>query len=544
MLRNESYADMRRNFTWTLPERYNIGVDVVDRHADADPDALALIYESAGGDIRKYSFQEIKRQSNRLANALIASGVKRGDRVAILLPQSPETAISHIAAYKMGCIALPLFTLFGPDALHFRLADSGANVLITNTDGVDKVMELRSELPNLKIVVATGETRTGGVHDFDDLVARGSDEFQPVDTAPDDPAVIIYTSGTTGNPKGALHGHRVLLGHLPGVELPQNLFPKEGDLFWTPADWAWIGGLLDVLLPSWHHKVPVLAHRARKFDPEEAFALMERHGVRNAFLPPTALKIMRQVANPRERYRFALRSIGSGGETLGQELMQWGRDTFGLDINEFYGQTECNLIVGNCGEVMPVRPGSMGRAIPGHDVGIVDDEGEPQPDGAVGNIAVRRPDPVMFLEYWNNPEATGNKFVGDWLLTGDTGWRDEDGYFWFAGRADDVITSAGYRIGPAEVEDSLLKHPAVAMAAVIGRPDPLRTQVVKAFVVLAEGVQGSDGLSKEIQAFVRDRLAAHEYPREVEFVSELPMTATGKILRRELRLREEAKHRE
>jgi len=534
----KSYEEMRGKFAWDIPSRYNIGVDIVDRHADVDPFATALIYESAAGEVVRYTFQDLKRLSNRLANALAAKGVRRGDRVAVLLPQSVETIVGHVAAYKLGAIALPLFTQFGPEALHYRLTDSGAKALITNAECVDKIMAMRADLPDLGTVLLTGNDKLAGVDRFDELVAAGHEDFEPEDTAPDDPALIIYTSGTTGNPKGALHGHRVLLGHLPGVELPHNFFPRPGDLFWTPADWAWIGGLIDVLLPSLHHKVPVLARRGRKFDPEEAFALMARHNVRNAFLPPTALKLMRQVPQPKQRYGYALRSIGSGGETLGEELMQWGRETFGLDINEFYGQTECNLIVGNCGELMPIRLGSMGRAIPGHEVGIVDDDGTPLADGMVGNIAVRKPDPVMFLGYWNNPRATTDKFAGDWLLTGDTGRRDEEGYFWFSGRSDDVITSAGYRIGPAEVEDTLIRHPAVAMAAVIGKPDPVRTEIVKAFIVLARPDTASDALRDDIQDFVRQRLAAYEYPREIEFVDELPMTATGKIMRRELRMRE------
>jgi acetyl-CoA synthetase len=255
-------------------------------------------------------------------------------------------------------------------------------------------------------------------------------------------------------------------------------------------------------------------------------------------MPPTALKMMRRVARPRERWDFALRSIGSGGETLGAELLDWGRATFGLTVNEFYGQTECNLVVANCARIMPARPGSMGRAVPGHEVAIVDDSGNPLPDGEPGNIAIARPDPVMFLGYWNDPEATENKFAGDWLLTGDTGTRDEDRYFRFVGREDDVISSGGYRIGPGEVEDCLIQHPAVAMAAVVGVPDALRGQRVKAFVVLGEGARAGDDLAAEIQDFVKIRLAAHEYPREVEFVTDLPLTATGKIIRKDLRARE------
>ena len=345
--------------------------------------------------------------------------------------------------------------------------------------------------------------------------------------------MIIYTSGTTGNPKGALHGHRVLPGHLPGVELPHEFFPQPGDLFWTPADWAWIGGLFDVLMPAWHHGVPVLVHRFTKFDPERAMDLMARHGVRNVFLPPTALKLLRQADVRPGGAR--LRTLASGGETLGGELLDWGRRTFGLTINEYYGQTECNLVVGNAACLMEVRAGSMGRPIPGHRVAIIDEQGNELPPGTEGAVAVRRPDPVMFLGYWNKPGATAGKFIGDWLVTGDRGRRDADGYLWYLGRDDDVITSAGHRIGPGEIEECLMGHPAVALAAAIGVPDPVRTEAVAAYVVLRPGHAPSDALAREVQDFVRTRLAAYEYPRQVRFVDELPMTATGKIMRRMLR---------
>ena len=536
----ESYQELRARFRWAVPARYNIGVDVCDKWA-GEPDRLALVFKKnpgePGPEVVRYSFRDLKRLSNRLANALAAHGLARGERLGILLPQAPETALAHIAAYKLGAIAVPLFTLFGVEALEYRLADSGAKALVTDTGGLAKIAEIRDRLPALEFVLCIdgpGDGALGFHHELD----KARDAFTPVDTAADDPALIIYTSGTTGPPKGALHAHRTLLGHLPGVEMPQELFPQANDLFWTPADWAWIGGLIDVLLPSLHHGVPVLAHRMAKFDPEEAFRLMAEFGVRNAFMPPTALKMMRRVAAPRARWDYALRSIGSGGETLGAELLDWGRETFGLTVNEFYGQTECNLVVANCARIMAVRPGSMGRAVPGHEVAIVDDDGTPLPDGAPGNIAIARPDPVMFLGYWNDPEASESKFAGDWLLTGDTGARDEDGYFRFLGRADDVISSGGYRIGPGEVEDCLIQHPAVAMAAVIGVPDALRGARVKAFVVLDDGATASDALAAEIQDFVKTRLAAHEYPREVEFVAALPLTATGKIIRKDLRARE------
>jgi acetyl-CoA synthetase len=533
--RQTDYGRLYRDFAWNIPARYNIGVDTCDRHADGT-DRLALVYVADTGTVTELSFDHFCRQSNRFANVLRAHGFTRGDRLAILLPQMPETAIAHLAAFKSGLISVPLFTLFGQEALQFRLFDSGARGIVTDLSGAEKLQACRHALPNLQRIYVIGAAQNSAAGEsFPALLEKASDSFTPVDTGPDDPALLVYTSGTTGNPKGALHGQRVLLGHLPGVELPQDFFPQPGDRFWTPADWAWVGGLLDVLLPAWHHGVPVVAHRARKFDPHEAVDLMARHQVRNTFLPPTALKLMRMadVRPPKP----LLRSIGSGGETLGAELLDWATQTFGVTPNEFYGQTECNLVASNNTTLFPIRPGSLGRAVPGHSVAIVGEDGQPVPPGQVGTIAVRRPDPVMFLGYWNNPTATEAKYAGEYLLTGDLARMDEDGYLWFAGRSDDLITSAGYRIGPGEIEDCLLRHPAVSMAAVAGIPDPVRTEAVKAWIVLRAGHDGSPELAADIQDFVKGRLAAHEYPRHVAFVAELPMTATGKIIRKDLRAR-------
>ena len=530
----ETYDEVYRSFRWRIPEFYNIGVDICDKWAHQRY-RLALIYEDAKGQVEKFTFWDLKKLSNKLANALRAFGIDRGDRVGILLPQCPETAISHIAVYKIGAIAIPLFTLFGTDALEYRLANSEAKGIITDGANLDKIVAIWGELPRLKTVMVTKGGKGEKVIDFWESIGKASPEFKPLKTKADDPALIIYTSGTTGPPKGALHAHRVVLGHLPGVEFPNNFFPREDDLFWTPADWAWIGGLIDALFPSLHHGIPVVAHRAKKFDPEEAFHLIARYGIRNAFMPPTALKMMRQVQEPRSRYDYHMRSIGSGGETLGEELLDWGKQTMGLVINEFYGQTEVNLVVANCAEIMEIKPGSMGKAVPGHIVEVVDEGGNVLPPGTVGQVAIRRPDPVMFLNYWKNQEATEEKYSGDWCLTGDLARKDNDGHFWFVGRTDDVITSAGYRIGPAEIEDCLMKHPAVGMAAVIGSPDEVRTEIVKAFIVLKPEATPSQALEEEIKSFVKVRLAAHEYPREIEFVKELPLTATGKIMRKELR---------
>ena len=378
--RGSTYDEVYRSFRWDIPEFYNMGVDVCDKHAH-QKNRLALIYETEAGETETYTFRQLKRLSNQFANTLKTLGFGVGDRLGILLPQCPETAIAHIAAFKTGGVSIPLFTLFGPDALKYRLNNSEAKGVITDGDNLDKILEIKEMLPYLKHVFVNRGRQGKDIIDFWQAVENASDQFRPVNTRPDDPAMIIYTSGTTGPPKGAYHAHRMLLGHLPGVEFPHNFLPEENDLFWTPADWAWIGGLFDVLLPSWHHGIPVLAYRARKFDPEHAFYMMAKHGVRNTFIPPTALKLMRQVKNPKDRHSFNLRSLASGGETLGEELLEWGRTQLDVTITEFYGQTEANLVVGNCSEIMQIRPGSMGRPMPGHTVEIVDDAGHLLPTG-------------------------------------------------------------------------------------------------------------------------------------------------------------------
>jgi acetyl-CoA synthetase len=530
-----TYDEVARGFRWETPQRFNIARAICDVHAARTPDAPALLYEEADGVLTTWTFRAIHEQACRCANALAHLGVTRGAVVAIHLPQSPAGLISHIAIQKLGAIALPLFSLFGPDAVGYRLSDSGARVLITTPGALERTADAVRGVESVRHVLTVGDDPAGGAHEFWSLLEKASPHAATADTGADDPALLIYTSGTTGNPKGALHAQRVLLGHLPGVMVPHDFFPQPGDRFWTPADWAWAGGLLDVLLPSLYHGVAVVGSVRPKFDPEWAFAFMARHGIRNVFAPPTALRLMRQVPDPRTRHAYALRSLGTGGEKLGEDMMAWGRDTFGLDLSEFYGQTEVNLVVGNAPRLFPVRPGSMGRAVPGHTVEVVDDQGSVLPPGKPGVVAVRRPDPVMFLEYWRKPEATAEKFRGDWCLLGDVAVKDEDGYFWFQGRDDDIISSAGYRIGPGEVEECLLKHPAVAFAGVIGSPDPIRGEVVSAFIVPSPGHTPSNELAAEIQAFVRERLAAHEYPRKLRFLDQLPMTITGKIRRVELR---------
>ena len=530
----ESYAELVDQFRWEVPQQYNIGVDVCDKWADSQPDRLALLHKAREGEVTTYTFADLKRLSNQVANLLTAYGLQPGDRVGVLLPQAPETGYAHVAIYKVGAIAVPLFTLFGVDALAYRLGNCAAKAVITDATGVEKLDQIRGDLPDLKLVFNIDGPHPGCL-DFHAERTKQSETFQPVNTRADDPALIIYTSGTTGPPKGALHAHRMLLGHLPGVEMSHNFFPQPGDRLWTPADWAWIGGLYDVLMPAWHHGVAVVSHRFEKFDPAAAFQLIADFDVRNAFLPPTALKMMRTVKDPEKRWNYQMRTIASGGETLGAELLEWGRKTFGLTINEFYGQTECNMIVSSCSAIMAAKPGIMGRPVPGHELTIIDNAGQALPTGELGHIAVKHPDPVMFLEYWRNPAATRDKFSGEWLITGDIGRMDQEGYICFVGRNDDVINSAGYRMGPGEIEDCLLGHPAIKMAAVIGVPDELRNEIVKAYLILDEQVAPTEELRQEIQQYVKVRLAAHEYPRQIAFVDSLPLTTTGKVMRRKLR---------
>lgn len=501
---------------WHLPERFNMGVAC----ADLPPsDATALVSIGEVGHTTLTTFEQLGRWSSQLASALSRKGIGRGDRVAIVAPQSLETGLSHLALWKLGAVSLPLASLFGPDALAFRLHDAGVRLALVSPENESKVREAD---PGLDIMVMD-ETFWESVNAGELHVAA--------DTLAEDPAYLIYTSGTTGPPKGALHAHRSLFGHLPAFELYYEYAPQPADVIWTPADWAWIGGLMDVLIPAWYHGMTVLTAPPR-FEPQQAVDLMVDHRVTCAFLPPTALKMMRAAGATSADLQ--LRAIFTGGEALGAEMLAWAESNLGARINEGYGQTEANIVVGNCASTWPVKPGSMGRAIPGHTVAVLDDSGHRVIDQE-GEIAVLAPDPVMMVEYWNQPDATREKYLGDWLLTGDLGREDSDGYLWFVSRKDDLISSAGYRIGPGEIEESLMGHEAVALCAVVGAPDELRGQVPIAFVVLNDGFVESDDLVEALRDHVRNRLAAFEVPREITFIADLPRTTTGKILRRSLR---------
>ena len=533
-----TYEELYARYRWDVPDRFNMAEACCDRHARAIPNAPAMIVDDDRGQ-RTYSFLQLQNMANKCANVLKALGVQPGQRVGIHLPQCIEVPVIHFGIQKIGAIALPMFTLFGPDALRYRLDNAGVSVLITSDIGIDRAGEAMQGHDALTHVLSIHGARAGGIKDFWGLMDQASDTAKTLDTGAEDPALMLYTSGTTGNPKGVLHAQRTLIGHMPGVEFPHDFYPQEGDLMWTPADWAWAGGLYDVLLPALFHGRPVLTNGGAKFEPEASFDLMARHNVRNALIMPTALRMMRQVQGARERHGAPLRTLFTGGEKLGDDLMDWGRDELGVTISEGFGQTEINLVVGNIPSVFPVRPGSMGRPIPGHRVEVVDIDGNVLVPGEEGIVAVHRPDPVMFLEYWKRPGVTAEKFRGDWCLMGDVATRDEEGYFWFKGRDDDIISSAGYRIGPTEVEDSLLTHPAVQLAGVIGAPDPVRGEAVTAYLVINQGHAPDAALATAIRNHVRERLSTHEYPRRIRFIDEMPLTVTGKIRRMDLRKMEE-----
>jgi acetyl-CoA synthetase len=540
---HDRYREIYEAFRWNVPAEFNIA-QWACRRWSKDRHRLAMHWEDESGETQAWTYWDLQQSANRLSNALTALGISRGDRVALILPQRPETAIVYFACFQMGAIAVPLSFLFGADALEYRLSDSGAKAVVVDAQTLPGLEGIRGRLPSLAHVIGAAGARGEGVLDWRETLAKASRHFTPVVTGPGDPAAIIYTSGTTGPPKGALLPHGALIGNLPGFEHSHDGFPREGDLFWSPADWAWTGGLWDALMPTLYHGHTILGYRGR-FDPERAFHLLEKYAVRNAFLFPTALKMMmKALPHPRERFELDLRSMMSGGEALGPAVFHWARDELGVTVNEIFGQTEMNYIVGNSQALWPVRPGSMGRAYPGHRIAVIDEEGHEVAPGTVGDVALNRywidgtPDPVFFLGYWDNPEATAAKFSGDWCRTGDQAAADADGYLWYHGRDDDMIKSAGYRIGPTEIENCLARHPAVANCAVVPIPDETRGALIKAFVLLAPGHAASEELKDSIRDHVKRHLAPYQQPREIEFVAELPMTTTGKVQRKVLRERE------
>ena len=528
--RVSNYNDLWKQIdyrTLKIPSEFNLGVACVDDH---DPSSRALTIVARDRSSRDYTFGDLRDHANRLANVLLGIGTGRGDVVAVVNPQSFETGVAYMGLFRMGAVALPLSSLFGPDALRYRLRNAQAKAVITSAANAPKVREALAGAP-LPLIVIGGEPEPGE-YSFEAALETASDQFEPVLTKAEDPAFLIYTSGTTGDPKGAVHAHRIVFGEIPVFEAVYDFYPQPEDVLWSSADWAWIAGLMDILVPAWFYGLPVVVDLEGAFSAERAVWLMREHRVTLTLLPPTALRMIRASDLPGGD--FAFRSVASGGEALGADLLGWAEEFFGCAVNECYGQTELNGICGNSAAVYPVKPGSLGRALPGTVVAVLDDDGNPVTDKS-GEIAVDRHHALTMLEYFNDPKATEEKFLGDWLLTGDLGTMDEDGYVWFESRKDDVIKSAGYRIGPGEIEGCLGAHEAVAMAAVIGVPDERRGQVPKAFVVLKPGREPSDELADELRTHVRNRLAPHEMPREIAFIDDLPRTTTGKIMRRALR---------
>lgn len=569
----DNWQQMHGQFRWAVPEHFNIAQACCTRWARAPGGDRRIAVRAHGvpGE-STLSFALLQAQADRLSNVLASLGVKRGDRVALVMPQRFETAIAYMAIFQLGAVAMPLSMLFGPEALEYRLQDSGAVVAVCDESSIANLLAVRRACPDLRTLVGVGAAALQADLDWGVELARHEPAFTAARTKADEGAVLIYTSGTTGPPKGALIPHRALIGNLPGFVCSQNWFgfnpvsappaPEEartdsGAVFWSPADWAWTGGLMDALLPSLYFGRPIVAYNGR-FSPDTAFALMQEHGVTHTFLFPTALKAMlKAYAQPRKQFRLKLQAIMSAGEAVGDTVFAYCRDELGVVVNEMFGQTEINYVVGNCsmngrtgeGVGWPARPGSMGRPYPGHRVAVIDDEGNECPPGVPGDVAVNRydvhgdPDPIFFLGYWGNERATRGKYTGDWCRTGDLATRDADGYLWYQGRADDVFKAAGYRIGPSEIENCLVKHPAVANAAVVPKPDAERGALVKAYVVLAPGHAPGDALVAQLQQHVRGKLAPYEYPKEIEFIDALPMTTTGKVQRRVLRLQEEERAR-
>jgi acetyl-CoA synthetase len=516
-----SYEEMCAAHSWEVPERYNIARDVCDKH---NPERLAMVWEDWQGNERRVSFGELQELSNRFANVLEALGVERGDRVATLLPSLPETAAVFLGTYKSGAILLSMSVLYGDEGIQHRLRDSGARLVVTDVANRDRIPEGMVER-----VLVMGD-------DFEPAMDDASPEYEITDTAADDPAQLYYSSGTTGLAKGILHAHRYLLAH-EEFEFCHDV--RDGELFHGSGEWAWAAGICPLLGPWRYGAVALVQARKGGYDPEEHLRFLSKHGVENLFTTPTALRAMTGVEEAGSRYPLdRLRIACSAGEPLNPEVIRWFRDQFGVTVLDYYGLTESYPLCGNFPGT-EVREGSMGRPLPGWEVAILDEDEQPLPTGERGEICLRaRSNPHYPIGYWNRPEDTREVFGGDWFHTKDAATMDEDGYVWYAGRADDVIISAGYRIGPFEVESACVEHPAVKEAAAVASPDARRGEIVKAFIVLSSGHEASDELAQEIKAHVRERHSAYAYPREIEFVEDLPKTLTGKIRRVELREQE------
>jgi acetyl-CoA synthetase len=545
---NDQYPELYSSYRWFVPSQFNLARMCVHRWAENAHEGrrIAVYFEDELGQREIWTYSRLSGIANKLANGLIRMGVAPGDRVAIIMAQRPEAAAALMAVFSVGAIAAPLSCEFGPEAIGVRLRDAKARVAIVDNTAGPNLLEAQAQCPGLKQVVGL-EFQHDSIIPWRTLLARQPDVFKPLPTRSSDPALLLYTSGTTGSPKGALLSHATLIGNLPGFVASQNWFPQPSDVFWSPSGWAWTGGLMNSLLPTLYFGRPIVATLG-KFSSARAFDILERYQVTNVFMPPSVLRLMmRETAAPATRYRLALRAIMTAGESLGVAAFEWCRKNLGLTPNEMFGQTEMNYIIGNSSEKWPAKAGSMGRPYPGHQIAVLDDHGRPCPTGTVGNIALNRhdmhghPDPILFLGYWDNDEGTAARFRGDWCLSGDLASVDEDGYYWYSGRCDDVFTSRGYLIAPSEIENCLLGHKAVASVAVVPTPNETYGALVKAYVVLAAAYQKHDAqaLAHALQDHVRNRLAPWQMPGSIEFVPHLPLTSSGKIRRHVLRAREQ-----
>ncbi|MBI4258206.1 MAG: AMP-binding protein [Thaumarchaeota archaeon] len=526
----QSLQEIEEEFRWNIPSNYNTAYDACDKYAHDG--RIALHHESAKGNKQTYTFNQMKRISDELGAYLKEKGIRPGDRIAVMLPQTPEAAATYLAALKIGAIAVPLSLLYGSESLVTRLVNCEPKVILTNITRAEQIHQKLKTLTSLKLIITVNGSANKlrqlpwgkiEINQWEDQTGTPTKHLSKIKSKKDDPALLIYTAGTSGLPKGVLIPHRAILSRIIAIQLAHYPFPLQNDLYWSPVDWAWIGGLVNSLLVPWILGVPVLSYsRETSFDPAKALEFLEANPVKNCFIPPTALTYFKKhVPRIRSRYKLTVRTMHSGGESLSPELFKWARTEFDVTVNEIYGLTEAGIVIGNCFPLAPVKPGSMGKAIPGHIVATRNMSAEKTIIGIEGLIAIKKNIPSMFLGYWGDPELTQSLFRGDWFIPGDVSTVDSDGYFWFSGRRDIVVKTSGYRVAPLEVEQLLSNHEAVSKCIIVAVPDEERGSILKAYIQLKEEYTPSAELAEEIQQYAKNTAGLHQYPREVEFVDKV-----------------------